>query len=58
MKKNHDEATVGTDAFRAFAQQFGPDDVYNRIIVEELLKVLLGVKEEKTEEKKDGTNAS
>jgi hypothetical protein len=51
MNKSHDEAIAGTDAFRTFAQQFGPDDVYNRIILEELLKVLLGIKEE---EKKDG----
>jgi len=55
MTKSYDEAVVGTDAFRLFAQQFGPDDVYNRIILEELLKVLLGIKEE---EKKDGANAS
>ena len=47
MKKNHDEATVGTDAFRTFAKEFGPDDIYNRIILEELLKMLMGFKEEK-----------
>lgn len=54
MSKSNDEAAVGTDAFRVFAQQFGTDDVYNRIILEELFKVLLGYKDE---EKKDGSDA-
>jgi hypothetical protein len=51
MKNTQDDAAVGVDAFRAFALQFGADDIYNRIIVEEILKVLLGFKEE---EEKDG----
>ena len=41
MKKNHDEATAGTDAFRTFAKEFGPDDVYTHIILEILLEELL-----------------
>lgn len=45
MKNNHNEAIAGTDAFRQFAEEFGPDDIYNRIILEEILKVLLGYKE-------------
>jgi hypothetical protein len=55
MNKNHNEAIAGTSAFQAFAKEFGPDDVYNRIIVEEILKALLGIKDkEDAEEKKDG----
>ena len=55
MNKNHNEAIAGTNAFQAFAKEFGPDDVYNRIIVEEILKAILGIKDkEDTEEKKDG----
>lgn len=38
---NNDDAKVGTDAFRSFFQQFGPDDVYTRIIIEVLLEELL-----------------
>lgn len=41
MNKPRDEAIAGTDAFRVFAQQFGPDDVYTRIILEILLEELL-----------------
>lgn len=39
--KNHNEAVSGTDAFKIFASEFGPDDVYTRIILEVLLKELL-----------------
>lgn len=46
MNKNHEEAESATNAFKALAEEFGPDDVYNRIIIEELLKFLLGIKEE------------
>jgi hypothetical protein len=46
MKNHQEEATVGTDAFLAFVQQFGQDDIYNRIIIEETLKVIMGIKEE------------
>lgn len=40
-----DQALVGTDAIKAFVEQFGSmDDVVNRIILEEILKELFGVK--------------
>lgn len=42
-----DQALVGTDAIKAFASQFGSmDDVVNRIILEEVLKELFGIKDE------------
>lgn len=53
MNKNHNEAIAGADAFQVFAKEFGPDDVYNRIIVEEILKAILGIKDNIEEEKKD-----
>lgn len=41
-----DKALVGTDAIKAFVEQFGSmDDIVNRIILEEVLKELFGVKE-------------
>lgn len=46
MKQNHNEAKNTTEALQEFSQQFGQDDIYNRIIIEELLKLLLGFKEE------------
>lgn len=49
IDKTDDQALVGTDAIKAFVEQFGSmDDVVNRIIVEEVLKELLGVKNEKS----------
>jgi len=40
-----DQALVGTDAIKAFVEQFGSmDDVVNRIILEEVLKELFGAK--------------
>jgi len=54
MNKNHNEAIAGINAFQAFVKEFGPDDVYNRIILEEILKALLGIKED-AEENKDGS---
>ena len=54
MNKNHNEAVAGANAFQAFAKEFGPDDVYNRIILEEILKELLGIKDPDEVEKKDG----
>lgn len=59
MSKHQDEAGVATDAFKAFAQQFGPDDVYTRIILEVILEELFNVPSNLTEEIKenqDGTN--
>lgn len=41
MNKNHNEAISGTNAFQAFAKEFGPDDVYTRIFLEILLEELL-----------------
>jgi len=41
MSKNHNEAIAGVNAFQAFAKEFGPDDVYNKIILEILLEELL-----------------
>lgn len=35
-----DDAKIGTDALKSFAEQFGPDDVYTRIIIEVLLEEL------------------
>jgi hypothetical protein len=35
------EAKVATDAFKSFAEQFGPDDAYTRIIIEVLLEELM-----------------
>lgn len=39
--KNHNEAISGTDAFKIFATEFGPNDVYTRIILEVLLEELM-----------------
>jgi len=39
------------DALKLFAQEFGPDNLYNRIVIEEILKELLNIKKK---EKKDG----
>lgn len=41
MNKNHNEAINGMDAIRTFVQQFGPDDIYTEILIEELLMELL-----------------
>lgn len=42
MSESSNQALVGTDAIKAFLQQFGAtDDPFNRLIVEELLKCLL-----------------
>jgi hypothetical protein len=45
MIKNHKEAVSGTNAFQAFVKEFGPDDIYNRIILEILLEELVSKKE-------------
>jgi hypothetical protein len=43
-----DYALVGTDAIKAFVEQFGSmDDIVNRIIMEEVLKELFGIKDHK-----------
>ena len=41
MNKNHNEAVEGTDAIQAFVKQFGPNDIYTEILIEELLNELL-----------------
>lgn len=41
MIKNHKEAVAGTNAFQTFVKEFGPDDIYNRIILEVLLEELV-----------------
>jgi hypothetical protein len=53
MKKSQEEIVVGLDALREFARQF-PNDIYGQIIIEELLKSMLRIKEkdEKNEETK------
>ena len=53
MNKNHNEAVTGANALQIFAKEFGQDDVYNRIIVEEILKALLGFKENTEDVKND-----
>jgi len=59
MNKNHNEAIAGANAFQAFAKEFGPDDVYTRIILEILLEELLSPSYKLVtkyhEEKKDGS---
>lgn len=37
---NKNEAEVVTDAFKSFAEQFGPDDIYTRIVLELVLEEL------------------
>jgi hypothetical protein len=44
MKDSQEEGKL-VDALKIFSQDFGPDDVYNRIIVEEILKELLNIKD-------------
>lgn len=40
IKKN--EALIGTEAIKVFVENFGPmNDTINRIILEELLKILI-----------------
>lgn len=59
MTKQQDEVGIATDAFKAFAQQFGPDDVYTRIILEVILEELFNVSNnilEESKENQDGTN--
>lgn len=59
MSKDPDDVGIATDAFKAFAQQFGPDDVYTRIILEVILEELFKVSSnipEQLEKKQDGTN--
>lgn len=46
MEKKLEEIDAATGSLKDFISQFGKDDVYNRIIVEELLKYLM-------EQKKD-----
>lgn len=41
MADNHNEAIAGVNAFKAFAEQFGDDNIYTRIIIEVLLEELL-----------------
>lgn len=41
MDNHQDKAAIGTDAFRTFVQEFGPDDVYHRTIIEILLEELM-----------------
>ena len=57
MKNNHNEATAGTDAFKSFFQQFGPDDIYTRIIVEVLLEELL-LNSRQKEKKENGSKSN
>lgn len=47
MEPPPDNALIGTEAIKAFTQEFGSmDDIINRIILEEVLKNLLDYKEE------------
>ena len=47
METPPDNALIGTEAIKAFTQEFGSmDDIINRIILEEVLKNLLDYKEE------------
>jgi hypothetical protein len=49
--QNNDFLT-GTDAVQTFVRQFGDMTIlYNRIVLEELLKELLGIEEKDGEEK-------
>lgn len=42
-----DEALIGTDALQAFMEEWGDMTIlYNRIVLEEVLKELLGIEEE------------
>ena len=41
MNKNHMEAIEGTNAIKTFLEQFGPDDIFTEILLEELLMELL-----------------
>jgi hypothetical protein len=44
--KNEEDAENGTNAIVEFISAFGDTkDIYNQIIIEELLKILMGVKE-------------
>ena len=41
MIDDKNEAKVVTDALKSFAEQFGPDDAYTRIVIEVLLEELM-----------------
>lgn len=42
-----DEALIGTDALQTFMEEWGDMTIlYNRIVLEEVLKELLGIEEE------------
>lgn len=46
MTDSNDEAEVATDAFQSFAKEWGDMNIlYNRIVLEEFLKELLGVED-------------
>jgi hypothetical protein len=46
MEEKSKEINSAADSLSSFIQQFGADDVVNRIIAEELLKFLMEAKKE------------
>jgi hypothetical protein len=46
MKNSQDDALIAVETLSEFVKQFGEIDIYKRIIIEELLKELLKIKEE------------
>lgn len=48
------ELKKSVDAFACFFSEFGPMDVYSRVMWEEIFKELMGIHSDDDEEKKDG----
>lgn len=57
MNKNHNEAVAGMNAFQIFSKQFGPDDIYTRIILEVLFEEILN-QSYHSKEKEENKNAT
>lgn len=47
MEEKSNEINAATNSLSNFVQQFGANDIYNRIIAEEILKFLMEEKKEK-----------
>lgn len=46
MEEKSKDINSATDSLSSFIRQFGTDDVYNKIIAEELLRFLMETKKE------------
>lgn len=45
MENNFDKTKITIDAFKKLAEQFNANDLYNQIILEEFLKIILEKKQ-------------